>query len=127
MGGRKGLGHPLDAGGTVPAYQVAHLARLRVVYDLLFRAASETLQTFERDPKHLGGTLGPTVILHTWSQTLSLHPHLYCVVTGGALASDGSRWIPTRAPGFRLGNGAGRALMAPRARALPARTRAGRG
>jgi hypothetical protein len=72
------------------------LARPRVVYDLLFRAASETLQTFARDPKHLGGELGLTAILHTWSQTLSLHPHLHCVVTGGALASDGSRWIPPR-------------------------------
>ena len=76
------------------------LARPRVIYDLLFRAASETLQTFARDPKHLGGELGLTAILHTWSQTLSLHPHLHCVVTGGALASDGSRWIPTRHPGF---------------------------
>jgi hypothetical protein len=72
----------------------------RALYDLLFHAASETLQTFARDPKHLGGALGLTAILHTWSQTLSLHPHLHCVVTGGALASDGSRWIPTRHPDF---------------------------
>jgi hypothetical protein len=76
------------------------LARPRVLYDLLFRAASETLQTFARDPKHLGGELGLTAILHTWGQTLSLHPHLHCVVTGGALAQGGSRWIPTRHPGF---------------------------
>jgi hypothetical protein len=76
------------------------LARPRLVYDLLFRAASETLQTFARDPKHLGGELGLTAILHTWSQTLSLHPHLHCVVTGGALAPDGSRWIATRHPHF---------------------------
>jgi hypothetical protein len=76
------------------------LGRPRVVYDLLFRAARDTLQTFARDPKHLGGELGLTAILHTWSQTLALHPHLHCVVTGGALASDGSRWIPTRHPSF---------------------------
>ncbi len=76
------------------------LAKPRVVYDLLFRAASETLQTFARDPKHLGGELGLTVILHTWSQTLSLHPHLHCVVTGGALGADGARWIATRHKGF---------------------------
>jgi hypothetical protein len=76
------------------------LARPRVVYGLLFTAASKTLQTFARDPKHLGGEIGLTAILHTWSQTLALHPHLHCVVTGGALASDGSRWIPTRHPGF---------------------------
>jgi hypothetical protein len=72
------------------------LTRPRVIYDLLFRAASDTLKTFARDPKHLGGELGVTAILHTWSQTLSLHPHLHCVVTGGALPSDGSRWIPPR-------------------------------
>ena len=76
------------------------LSKPRVLYDLLFRAAADTLATFARDPKHLGGRLGITAILHTWSQTLSLHPHLHCVVTGGALASDGSRWIPTRHPGF---------------------------
>jgi hypothetical protein len=76
------------------------LAKPRIVYGLLFTAASQTLQTFARDPKHLGGEIGITAILHTWSQTLALHPHLHCVVTGGALASDGSRWIPTRHPGF---------------------------
>jgi len=76
------------------------LARPRVVYDLLFSAASQTLQSFARDPKHLGGELGLTAILHTGGQTLSLHPHLHCVVTGGALAPDGSRWIATRHPHF---------------------------
>lgn len=76
------------------------LAKPRVVYDLLFTAASETLKTFGRDPKHLGGELGITAILHTWSQTLSLHPHLHCVVTGGALAPGGSRWIALRHPSF---------------------------
>jgi hypothetical protein len=76
------------------------LTRPRLLYDLLFAAASQTLQTFARDPKHLGGELGLTAILHTWSQTLSLHPHLHCIVTGGALTSDGSRWIPPRHPSF---------------------------
>jgi hypothetical protein len=76
------------------------LARPRALYNLLFRAARETLQTFARDPKHLGGEIGLIAILHTWSQTLGLHPHLHCVVTGGALAEDGSRWIATRHRGF---------------------------
>ncbi len=76
------------------------LFRPKVIYDLLFRAATETLTTFAADPKHLGGTLGITAILHTWGQNLSLHPHLHCVVTGGALAADGARWIPTRHKGF---------------------------
>jgi hypothetical protein len=68
----------------------------RVVYDLLFRAATETLLTFGRDPRHLGGTIGVTAILHTWGQTLTQHLHLHCVVTGGALSPDGTRWIPGR-------------------------------
>lgn len=68
----------------------------RVVYALLFRAATETLLVFGRDPRHLGGTIGVTAILHTWSQTLTQHLHLHCVVTGGALSPDGTRWVPGR-------------------------------
>jgi hypothetical protein len=68
----------------------------RVLYGLLFRAATETLLAFGRDPRHLGGTIGVTAILHTWGQTLAQHLHLHCVVTGGALSRDGTRWIPAR-------------------------------
>ena len=68
----------------------------RVVYNLLFRAATETLLAFGRDPRHLGGTIGVTAILHTWGQTLTQHVHLHCVVTGGALSPDGTRWIAGR-------------------------------
>jgi hypothetical protein len=67
------------------------------MYTLLFRAAADTLLTFGRDPRHLGGTIGITAILHTWSQTLSDHLHLHCLVTGGALTADGARWIASRA------------------------------
>ena len=69
----------------------------RVIYALLFRAAAETLLTFGRDPRHLGGTLGVTAILHTWSQTLTQHVHVHCLVTGGALSRDHTRWIRGRA------------------------------
>lgn len=68
----------------------------RVIYALLFRAAADTLLTFGRDPRHLGGTIGITAILHTWGQHLSSHLHLHCLVTGGALARDRSRWIAGR-------------------------------
>ncbi len=71
----------------------------RVIDTLLVRAALDTLQTFGRDPKHLGGDLGVTAILHTWGQTLSQPLHLHGVVTGGALTRDGSRFIAAR-PGF---------------------------
>ncbi len=71
----------------------------RVIYSLLFRAAAATLTTFARDPRHLGGDLGGTAILHTWGQNLSQHLHLHCIVTGGALTADGTRWIAAP-PGF---------------------------
>jgi len=90
---------------TLP-HEIGPLAlyRPRVVYDLLFRAAADTLATFARDPRYFsadtGGTLGITAILHTWGQNLSLHPHLHCVVTGGALASDGESFVTPRHKGF---------------------------
>ncbi len=71
----------------------------RVVYRLLFRAARETLATFGADPRHLGGEVGGLAILHTWGQTLEQHVHLHCVVPGGALTRDGTRWLPAK-PGF---------------------------
>ena len=68
----------------------------RVIDPLLFRAAADTLLPFGHDPRHLGGTIGITAILHTWGQNLSQHLHLHCLVTGGALAPDHSRWIAGR-------------------------------
>lgn len=87
---------------TLP-HEIAAMAyhNQRVVYALLFRAAAETLRTIAADPKHLGAQLGFLAILHTWGQTLLYHPHLHCVVPGGGLAPDGSRWIACR-PGFFL-------------------------
>ena len=66
----------------------------RRLYNLLFGAATATLQEFAADPKHLGAELGITAVLHTWGQTLTQHVHLHCVVTGGGLGRDGRRWIP---------------------------------
>ncbi len=90
---------------TLP-HEICPLAlyRPRVVYDLLFHAAADTLATFARDPRYFsadtGGTLGVTAILHTWGQNLSLHPHLHCVVTGGALTVDEQNFVTPRHKGF---------------------------
>jgi len=70
-----------------------------LVYRLLFQAASSTLLRFGRNPRHLGGVLGVTAVLHTWGQALTQHLHVHCIVTGGALAPDGGAWRPAR-PGF---------------------------
>ncbi len=71
------------------------------VYGILFRTTAETLRTIGADPTHLGAELGFLAVLHTWGQTLLFHPHVHCVVPGGGLASDESRWISCR-PGFFL-------------------------
>jgi Putative transposase len=67
-----------------------------VVYSILFRAASETLLQIGADPKHLGAGIGFLAVLHTWGQNLHHHPHLHCVVPGGGIAPDRSRWIHCR-------------------------------
>ena len=72
-----------------------------VVYGILFCAAAETLRTIAGDPTHLGAEIGFFAVLHTWGQTLGHHPHLHCVVAGGGVSSDGTRWIACR-PGFFL-------------------------
>ena len=72
-----------------------------LVYRLLFEAVSDTLLTIAADPKHLGARIGFLAILHTWGQALEYHPHLHCVVPGGGVAPDGTRWISSR-PRFLL-------------------------
>jgi hypothetical protein len=73
----------------------------REVYNILFRAAAETLQQIAADPKHLGAEIGFVAVLHTWGQNLEHHPHVHCVVPGGGLSPDGSHWIACE-PGFFL-------------------------
>src|SRR5580692_6982312 len=54
-----------------------------VVYDLLFRAAAETLIAIAANPKHLGARVGFTAVLHTWGSALTHHPHVHMIVPGG--------------------------------------------
>ena len=77
------------------------LQNKRLVYNILFRASAETLCTIARDPTHLGAEIGVLSVLHTWGQTLQHHPHIHCLVPGGGLSPDGTRWIACR-PGFFL-------------------------
>ena len=72
-----------------------------VVYDMLFKAAAETLITIAADPKHLGARIGLTAVLHTWGSALTHHPHVHIIVPGGGISPDGERWIACR-PGFFL-------------------------
>lgn len=100
---RQWLQRQLDSLLPIPYYhcvftlppELHALVRLnpRPLYPLLFDCASQALLEFGRN--RLGGDLGITAVLHTWGQQLNFHPHLHCIVTGGALRADGRRW---RAP-----------------------------
>ena len=87
---------------TVPeALAPLALQNKRVVYDMLFAAASQTLLRIAADPQHLGAEIGFLAVLHTWGQTLLHHPHLHCVVPGGGLSPNGQHWVACRT-GFFL-------------------------
>ena len=73
-----------------------------VIYDLLFKAASETVLTIAADPKHMGATIGITAVLHTWGSAMTHHPHVHMIVPGGGISLDGQRWIACRRPRFIL-------------------------
>jgi hypothetical protein len=69
------------------------LQNKKVLYDLLFRTSAQTLLEVARNPRHLGAEIGFFSVLHTWSQKLSLHPHVHCVVAAGGLSLDHTRWV----------------------------------
>jgi hypothetical protein len=87
---------------TLPA-EIASIAyqNKTVVYDLLFRAAAETLLTIAADPKHLGARIGFTAVLHSWGSAMTHHPHVHIIVPGGGISLDGTRWVSCRS-GFLL-------------------------
>jgi len=67
---------------------------------ILFIAVRDTLYEFFLDERHIGGKPGIIATLHTWSQTLILHPHIHCLITEGGLKDW--RWIDTRKKGYLL-------------------------
>jgi Putative transposase/Transposase zinc-binding domain len=70
-------------------------------YDILFKAAAETIRIIAGDPKHLGARPGLTAVLHTWGSAMTHHPHVHVIATGGGLSPDGARWVACK-PGFFL-------------------------
>jgi hypothetical protein len=87
---------------TVPA-KIAAIAyqNKELVYGILFQTTAETLRTIAADPTHLGAEIGFFAVLHSWGQNLMFHPHLHCVVPGGGLSPDATRWIACK-PRFFL-------------------------
>src|SRR3989304_4368970 len=72
------------------------LVNKKVMYSILFKSASETLLVLGKDPKHLGAEIGIIAALHTWGQNLMDHPHLHCIVTGGGLIRNRSKWVKAK-------------------------------
>ena len=87
---------------TLPA-QIGDIAyqNKAAIYDLLFKASSETMLTIAADPKHLGARIGFTAVLHTWGSAMTHHPHVHMIVPGGGLSMDGKSWIAGK-PRFLL-------------------------
>ena len=72
------------------------LQNKKELYGILFKAVNETLTEAVLNPKNLGAKIGFMSILHTWGQNLLDHPHIHCVVTGGGLNKDKTKWISSR-------------------------------
>lgn len=66
------------------------------LYSILFTSVSETLLELAKDKKYLGADIGFTSILHTWGQNLMNHPHIHCIVPGGGLSLDKTKWIKSK-------------------------------
>ena len=69
------------------------------MYDLLFESAKATLKQFGADKRWLGAQIGATMVLHTWGQNLSLHPHVHCIVPSGGMKKDGTWQNPKKGNG----------------------------
>ncbi len=71
------------------------LSNRKLLFNLLFEAASKALLEFASGYQRLRAQIGFTAVLHTWDQELNFHPHLHIVATGGGLSRDATRWICT--------------------------------
>lgn len=82
---------------TVPAeLKPLMLRNKKDSYDLLFKAASETLKEVAQNPKRLGAEIGFIGVLHTWGQNLQDHPHCHFIVPGGGLHKKKTKWVPCK-------------------------------
>ena len=66
------------------------------LYDMLLRAAAQALIKLAMDPHDVGGLIGVLCVLHTWTRTLTYHPHVHCLVPAGGVSADRTEWRPAR-------------------------------
>jgi hypothetical protein len=88
---------------TVPEeLRFAFTARPELLHDLLFATSAAALQAVAANSRHLGGELGMLGVLHTCGRQVQHHPHLHYIIPGGALRTDGKKWLPARAGNWLL-------------------------
>lgn len=86
---------------TVPeSLNILALIAPKAFYEILFHAAGQTLTDIAAS--RLKVSIGALTVLHTWGQTLSLHPHIHCVVPGGGFSLHRDAWVSLRRPKFFL-------------------------
>jgi Putative transposase/Transposase zinc-binding domain len=86
---------------TVPSeFRALFKSAQLTCYPLLFSESAGTLQEIALDPRHLGGEIGMTGVLHTWKRDLGYHPHIHYIVPGGAAEPEG--WVSPRKAGYLL-------------------------
>jgi hypothetical protein len=78
---------------TLP-YQFRALAKRspKRIYSLFFLCVAGVLKDFGLNPKHLGGKIGMTMVLHTHSRRLDYHPHIHAMVPGGGIIQSRRQW-----------------------------------
>jgi hypothetical protein len=98
-------------------------ANQRDGYAVLMKAAAEAIIELARDRRFVGGTVGVLAVLHTWTQQLSYHPHVHCLVTGGGVSADGRDWYPAARKGYLFPERALAKLVRGKLKALLAKRR----
>lgn len=68
----------------------------KIMFDILFKAASQTILELSKDVKHPGADTGIITVLHTWGQNMMEHPHLHCIMPAGGLSFDKTHWVHTQ-------------------------------
>lgn len=67
-----------------------------ILLSALMQAAAASLMKLAKDPRFVGGMISILSVLHTWTRALIYHPHVHCLVPGGAIAADRKSWLPAR-------------------------------
>jgi len=62
-------------------------------YSLLFKVAWSALNDLCNNPRFLGAQTGAVAVLHTWSSTMTYHPHVHMLVPAGGLSEDAMEWV----------------------------------